>query len=110
MSSDRLRWPDGSSVTVGQPVRIVVAQPRYAGKVGNVASLRLCHPQKDNAATPECTKPELHDEIGVDGLAADLAWFRVSELQRTEARSDGHSSPESPATRSHGPEDRVTRA
>ena len=95
--AEEVLWPDGSPVTVGQSVRIVIAEPRYTGKIGEVASVNYCHPRKDNAAVPECQHPQLHHEVGVAGVVPGLVWFRMAELQRCEGGSHVVSSPVSPA-------------
>ena len=76
ISPGRLVWPDGSAIAVGQGVRCVIAQSRYAGKMATISSLNPCHP---DPAT--CSRPSRHDEIGVDGVGSSSAWFRTSELE-----------------------------
>ena len=75
----RLRGWRGQTVTIA-------AEP-FANQSGPVVAL--------NACAPDCARPDLHDEIGVQ-LDGRIFWFRASELIR-ETGLIGRGSPRSPA-------------
>jgi hypothetical protein len=89
----RLRGWRGQTVTIGAHVNgLMPSQDRrtskpFANQSGPVLAL--------NACAPDCARPDLHDEIGVQ-LDGRIFWFRASELIR-ETGLIGRGSPRSPA-------------
>ena len=79
--AEEVLWPDGSPVTVGQSVRIVIAEPRYTGKIGEVASVNYCHRRR---TTPRCRSASTHSFITKSAWpASSSAWGgSAAEVQR----------------------------